>query len=304
MNTAMNDSTMNNATQARKIVVGVDSSEEAAAALDWARRVAGPEDRIAAVRAWNVPYTATSQFVVAVFPEEFEKAARTSLDNVVGKLDDARIEPVVAEGRPGPAVVAAADDADMIVVGHRGDSRVSLMLGSTANYILHHADRPVVIVRGDVPAGSEPPVRRVVIGVDDHDLGDDPSGAVNESVRAVQWAYGLPGVEHIKVVNCWFLPPLAVGVYPALGTDLEPMDTAALEAVDRVLAAAGPAPEGVTVEREPVRGAAGVALVDESRNADLVVVGSRGRSSLRGLLLGSTSAEVAARSCCPVAIVR
>src|SRR5690606_8738319 len=114
----------------------------------------------------------------------------------------------------------------------------------------------------------------------------------------------LPGVEHVRVVNAWFLPPVAIGVYPSLGTDLEPMDDAALAAVDKVLEAAGPVPAGVTVERAALRGTSGVALVEESRNADLVVVGSRGRGRLRSLLLGSTSAEVAARSHCPVAVVR
>jgi len=296
----MNDNT-------RKIVVGVDSSPEAAAALDWARRAAGPDDEIVAVRAWAVPYTATSQFMVAVFPDDFQQAAKAGLDEIVGALDDPRVVPVVREGRPGPTVVdeaARGNDrrADLIVVGHRGDSRVALMLGSTANYVLHHADSPVVVVRGDVPAGGSP-VGNVVVGVDDHDL--EPGGnVVNESVRAVQWAYGLPGVERIRVINAWFLPPVAIGVYPALGTDLAPMDEAALAAVDRVLAAAGPAPDGVTIERDAVRGAAGVALVDESRDADLVVVGSRGVGSLRGLLLGSTSAEVASRAHSPVAVIR
>lgn len=292
----------------RRIVVGVDSSPEAAAALDWARRIAGPDDQIVAVRAWSVPYTATSQFMVAVFPDDFEQAAKASLSEILGGIDDARIVPVVREGRPGPVIVdvaAGADDrpADLVVVGHRGDSRMSLMLGSTANYVLHHADRPVVVVRGEVPAADQPLVKRIVIGVDDNDLYDGKN-VVNESVRAVQWAYALPGVEHIRVINSWFLPPVAIGVYPSLGTDLEPMDEAARQAVDRVLEAAGPAPEGVTIERDAVRGAAGVALVEESAHADLVVVGSRGVGSLRGLLLGSTSAEVASRANSPVAVIR
>jgi len=293
--------------QVRRFVVGVDASEEAESALDWARRLAGPDDSIVAVRAWSMPYTAAGQFAIPVLPDDFAQAAGEGLGAVVEPLGDPRVERVVREGRPGPAVVemAEGDDAaapaDVIVVGHRGDSRMALMLGSTANYVAHHAQRPVVIVRGQVPPDG-PPARRVVVGADDHDL--DDADATNESVRALQWAYELPGVETIRVVNAWFLPPVAIGLYPSLGTDLEPMDAASFEAIERVIAAAGEPPAGVTIERAALRGTGGIALVEESRDADLVVVGSKGKGRLRGLLLGSTSAEVAAHAHCPVAVIR
>ena len=162
----------------------------------------------------------------------------------------------------------AAAPADVIVVGHRGDSRMALMLGSTANYVAHHAQRPVVIVRGQVPPDG-PPARRVVVGADDHDL--DDADATNESVRALQWAYELPGVETIRVVNAWFLPPVAIGLYPSLGTDLEPMDAASFEAIERVIAAAGEPPAGVTIERAALRGTY-LADVTTAGAGDLVAV--------------------------------
>lgn len=293
--------------QHRRIVIGVDGSEESAAALTWVRRLAGADDRITAVQAWTIPYAATAQFAVAVLPDELEQAARESLGQILAPLGDDRIEAVVRCGRAGQAVVevAVGDDrqpsADLIVVGHRGNSRMAMMLGSTANYVVHHAEQPVVVVRGDV-APDGPPVRRVVVGADDHDLSTGAS--TNESVRALQWAYSLPGVEHVRVVNAWFLPPVALGVYPSLGADPEPMDAAAVEAVAKVIEAAGPAPAGVTIERAALRGTGGVALVEESHQADLVVVGSKGKGTLRGLLLGSTAAEVVSHAHCPVAVVR
>ena len=67
----------------------------------------------------------------------------------------------------------------------------------------------------------------------------------NESVRAVRFAYGLPGVERVRVVHAWFLPALAVGMFADVAADLDAMDAAAA-ADDRscASAAAGPAPAG------------------------------------------------------------
>ena len=207
--------------------------------------------------------------------------------------------PVVHQGHPGRSLIAEADerDAAMIVVGHRGNSRVSMMLGSTANYVLHHTQRPVVVVRGE---HVDPP-RKVVVGVDAHDLDGD---AENESVRAVRFAYGLPGVERVRVVHAWFLPALAIGMFADVSADLDTMDAAAQANIDRVIAAAGPPPEGVEVVAEPIRGTPEFGLIEESRDADLVVVGSRGRGGFAGLVLGSTSSTVASHSHAPVVVVR
>src|SRR5690606_32623929 len=154
------------------------------------------------------------------------------------------------------------------------------------NYVLHHSEIPTVIVRGDRTDIAVPP-RRVVVGVDDHDLGDDQDGAAeNASVRALRWACALPGVEHVRVAYAWHIPPMAVGLYPAMVADFERMDEAAYGVIDRVVAAAGAAPDGVVLEPASIRGTPGIALVEESREADLVVVGSRGVGALRGLLLG------------------
>jgi nucleotide-binding universal stress UspA family protein len=280
-------------------VVGVDASPESSDALEWTRRIAGPDDRIVVVHAWELPVVTGYDMVVTVDPVEIEQLSKQGLHEIVDRVDDGRLVPVTRQGHPGRAVIEEADehDAAAVVVGHRGDSRVSMMLGSTSNYVLHHTERPVVIVRGD---HAEDP-KRVVVGVDDHDL---EGGTENESVRALRWAYGLPGVEHVQVVHAWFLPALAIGMFATVAAEMESMDAAAQAVVDRVLATVGPAPEGVAVVGDPVRGTPGFALIEASRDADLVVVGSRGRGGFTGLLLGSTSAEVASHSHAPVAVIR
>ncbi|HEY5664402.1 MAG TPA: universal stress protein [Ilumatobacter sp.] len=282
-------------------VVGVDASPESKEALDWARRIARPDDRIVVVHAWEVPLVTGYDMVITIDPVEIGQLSMRGLEQLLESIDDDRLEPVTQQGHPGRALVTKADefDATMIVLGHRGDSRVSMMLGSTANYVLHHTERPVVVHRGD--HGDFP--TRVVVGVDDHDLVDGKA-VENESTRAIRWAYALPGVEEIRVVHAWFLPALAVGMFATVASELDSMDAAAQDVVDRVLASAGPAPDHVKVIGEAVRGTPGFALIEASRDADLIVVGSRGRGGFAGLLLGSTSAEITSHSHCPVTVIR
>ena len=280
----------------RTVVVGVDASQESQEALTWARGIAGADDRIVVVHAWEIPLMTGYDMVVAVDISEIEQMSQQGLDELVAKLDDPRVVPVTHRGHAGRALVDEGKDADLIVVGHRGNSRLSLMLGSTANYVLHHTERPVVVVRGEEP--TVPPLR-IVVGVDDY---DDPEDS--PSVRALQWAANLPGVQEVRAMHAWFLPPLAVGMFHPASTDLTAMDEAGQRVADRVVEASGPFPDGVTVTAEVARGTGGFALIEASREADLVVVGRRGRGGFASLLLGSTSAETAAHSHAPVAVIR
>jgi nucleotide-binding universal stress UspA family protein len=293
----------------RTLVVGADWSTESQRGIEWACAMAGPTDRIVLVHAWQMPVVAGYDMVLAIDPVELSSSAARALDELVASIGDDRVVPVVREGHAGRALIDQADDEDaaMIVLGHNGNSRVAMMLGSTANYVVHHTKRPVVVARGWImedDAEITPP-RYVVVGVDDHELDlDHPEADENASVRAVQWAYALPGIERIRVVHAWFLPSLAIGVRADVAADMDEMDAVAQTRIDNVLAAAGPAPEGVELTSEPVRGTPGFALIEESREADLLVVGSRGHGGFAELLLGSTTAEVSAHSHCPVAIVR
>jgi nucleotide-binding universal stress UspA family protein len=291
------------------VVVGADWSTESQRGVEWTCALAGPQDRIVLMHAWQMPVVAGYDMVLAVDPTQLTRSASDALNELVAEIGDPRIVPVVRQGHAGRELVAEADDEDaaMIVVGHNGNSRVAMMLGSTANYVVHHSSRPVVVVRGWVmeeDAEVTPP-RLVVVGVDDHDLDPEhPESGENPSVRAVRWACGLPGIERVRVVHAWFLPSLAIGVHAEIAAETEEMDAAAQAEIDHVLAAAAPLPEGVELVSEPVRGTPGFALIEESRDADLVVLGSRGHGGFSELLLGSTTAEVSAHSHCPVAVVR
>ena len=62
---------------------------------------------------------------------------------------EVEVRPRVVEGRAGPVLVAAAEGADLLVVGCRGHGGLAgTLLGSVGQYCAHHAACPVVIMRG------------------------------------------------------------------------------------------------------------------------------------------------------------
>lgn len=138
--------------RARTIVVGVDGSSGAEAALRYAideARRHGASLRV--VGAWSIPSPAYMGVPLPTdFTEESERAARTSIDRsleIVGGPGDVPVEIVVAQGQPAGVLVAQARSADLLVVGSRGLGGFrELLLGSVSQACVHHAHCPVVIV--------------------------------------------------------------------------------------------------------------------------------------------------------------
>jgi nucleotide-binding universal stress UspA family protein len=142
------------------IVVGVDGSPGSRAALRWAlneARLRGSTVR--AVHAWSLPHVpaTTSGFVPVIVEsvadaEASEQASRQVLDDAVAELagDElpVAIERRLVQGPPAHALIAAAADAELLVVGSRGlGGFKELLLGSVSHQCAHHASCPVVIVR-------------------------------------------------------------------------------------------------------------------------------------------------------------
>jgi nucleotide-binding universal stress UspA family protein len=132
------------------------------------------------------------------------------------------------------------------------------------------------------------------------------------SRAALEWALAEARLRSatVRAVHAWQLPAVGTAEAPwaLLGSadylELDPADLrkAAGDALEQELAAANPA--GVTVERELVDAAPADALVDASKDAELVVVGTRGHGAIASLVLGSVSHAVTQRAACPVVVVR
>jgi nucleotide-binding universal stress UspA family protein len=138
-----------------KIVVGVDASEGSRAALRWAfdeaRLRACPLD---VVTVWQYPVLTTLPAFGALPPiEDLSTEAETSLTQVlteegVASTDAVAVSTVVAEGAAAAALLEAATDADLLVVGSRGHGGFTgMLLGSVSQHVVSHAPCPVVVVR-------------------------------------------------------------------------------------------------------------------------------------------------------------
>jgi nucleotide-binding universal stress UspA family protein len=112
----------------------------------------------------------------------------------------------------------------------------------------------------------------------------------------------------LRVVYAWqpayVAASLIPGSYPGLGGEPDDLRGAAEFALEAKLQENAPAAGEVEIERRVVEGAPVAVLVDESRDAELLVVGSRGLGGFSGLLLGSVSQQCAHHAACPVVIVR
>ena len=203
------------------------------------------------------------------------------------------VEQQLIVGFPIPVLTAESERAQLVVIGDRGLGGVTgLLLGSVATALAAHAESPVVVVRGD---DEDPdPSAPIVVGVD--------GSPVSEAALAFAFdAAAARGVPLVAVHTWW-----DVSVDPAMAPLL---DWDAIERDERRLLAERLAGWGekypdVRVQRVVLRDRPAHALVEQSRGAQLVVVGSRGRGGFTGLLLGSVSHAVLQRAQCPVAVVR
>jgi nucleotide-binding universal stress UspA family protein len=139
----------------RRIVVGVDGSENSRRALEWAaRQVRRDEGELVIVHAWTLPASAHGTLVVPNHHaletrQAYQDAARAKVESALAQvdLDGVRQEIRVVEGLPGEALVEASRDASMIVVGHRARRRLAaFVLGSTAQFVSRRSAVPVLVV--------------------------------------------------------------------------------------------------------------------------------------------------------------
>jgi nucleotide-binding universal stress UspA family protein len=145
------------------IVLGVDDSEGARAALAWAARQAGVTGaRLRIVHAYdlNLAWIDANNADIPVWDERARAVSHALLERMVDEeipsFDRARVDLRVIEGRPEAVLMQEARDASLLVVGSRGRGGFAgLLLGSVSQRLAQSSPCPVVIVppSSRVPSG-------------------------------------------------------------------------------------------------------------------------------------------------------
>lgn len=139
----------------KRIVVGVDASLGAAAALRWAIAEATAHGAaLEVVHAWHVPYYPSAERFTAdarIPPDWAEASAAEILDAALNDVDAtglaAPLQRRLVEGAAATVLIEAAKGADLLVVGSRGRGGFGgLLLGSVSQQVAHHAPCPVAVI--------------------------------------------------------------------------------------------------------------------------------------------------------------
>jgi len=293
------------------IVVGVDESAGSARAVDWAAAEAARRHgslRLVHAAADLTPFGAEGAVygVVNLDPGQMDEHAAMAMSRATALLD--RVAADVRRTHPALEVTtrlvrdnaAAAlrqesEDAGLTVVGSRGAGRLTgVILGSVALTIASDNPAPVAVIHRHDPIDPTGPV---VVGVD-----ASPSSAGAIALAIEEAALRNTGLVAVHSWNDFVIdqefPELPLTV------DLDAIEQEEYALLSEQLAGWQDKYPDVQIQHNVVRRRPTHALLDASKHAQLLVVGSRGRGGFTGLLLGSTSHALIAHGFCPVIVAR
>ena len=296
---------------AMKVLLAIDGSEPAGVAVDLVANLAWPTGTEILVA--EVVETGASVFggpwpaLANVHADQIEADLRDQAHRIVDQARERLERPgldvtaVVLRGRPATAIVdrAGAMQADLVVVGSRGHGTIELMLlGSVSAEVVDHAPAPVLVARGGR-------IDRIVLGWD----GSTSAARAADVLRTWPILAG-SNVRVVTVVDVEI--PWWTGFPEAGSPELMPTYVEAREATRRQhdeLArdmAAQLRSEGFTAEghRRDGDAATEILAAANASKADLIVIGTHGRTGLRRLVLGSVARNVLHHATCSVLIVR
>ncbi|UGT67797.1 universal stress protein [Nocardia gipuzkoensis] len=287
-----------------KVIVGVDGSDGSWAAVRWAARFAAERGRQLEIL-HGMDLVGTSWVL-----GDYEVVIPSVIDAVreQGKDVVARAERLARETAPGLRVstrvstdtgrellIEHSAEAYAVVIGATGNAGTFTHLGSTLLAVTAHAHGTVVVVRTGPDAGDATRVSGpVVVGVD--------GSAVGEAAIAAAFAEAAERGAELVAVHVWSDWDLGrFAGHTSLGElDLDTVERAVL--AERLAGWQEKFPQ-VRVVRKVEVSAPGPHLLDWSKVAQLLVVGSRGRGGFASMLLGSTANTLVQHASCPVMVV-
>ncbi|MFF5184667.1 universal stress protein [Streptomyces sp. NPDC000345] len=283
------------------ITAGVDGTDESLAALAWAAREAVRRDTaLRVVHAWRFePDTAPEVADRDAQQEWVRDAVERAVATATERYPGLSVTTDVVEGHPVETLVAAAADAELLVLGSRGHGPVvGFLLGSVGQQVIAEATRPVVLVRAGDKASSEVAGHEIVVG---------QQGEPEDSAPTLRFAFETAAARgaSVRVVRAWTLPPVFAYSPGSLrlldeAGGLEPFERKAL--ADAVRPWRERYPDVHVVEHVEI-GSAGQVLLSVAGRAQLMVVGRRAHRTAVGARIGSVAHGVLHHADCPVAVV-
>jgi nucleotide-binding universal stress UspA family protein len=283
------------------ILVAIDGSAESDAAVRWAAHEAAM--RHAPITLLHVVVPVVTSWPVRSLQAEFnewqEDNARQVIEDAektlradVGAAAVSDLHSQIEHAHVVPALVSASKDAEMVVVGSRGLGAVGrAVLGSTSGGLLRHAHCPVAVIHADeaqAPDRTSP----VLLGID--------GTPASEAATALAFEEASRRKVDLVALHAWS----DVGVFPVVGMNWQEYEDEGHEVLGERLAGWQDQYPDVHVRRRIVCDRPARWLIDESQQAQLVIVGSHGRGGFPGMLLGSVSTAVAEAAKVPVIVVR
>ncbi len=241
----------------------------------------------------------------AAMTEFLDEAIRGAVAELGGP--GVSVDGTVLHGRPASAILDRAREfgADLVIVGSRGHGQItSLLLGSVATEVADHAACPVLVAR-------DATMRRIVLATDDSAASRAAEAIVarwpifvGSTVRVMSVADVTPPWKVAAPWTSAIAPSMhgqVIDAYIAELASAKEGHRLIAEAAATRLRAAGHRAEG---EMRAGDAAAEIIGAAEEIQADLIVIGSRGRSGLTRLLLGSVARNVLSGSAASVLITR
>jgi nucleotide-binding universal stress UspA family protein len=290
------------------IVAATDFSGGAEGAIDWAAQLARTHGaRLVLVHALLPPVspTAAPEFVPlpAEIYEEERRAAKQALESRAAALRQTgcTVETVLEVGPAVTTILEAVERSspDLLVAGTRGLTGFKrILLGSTAARLVREASCPVLTVHPD-EATRHRPIHRILVPTDfskDAELALETAGRIVGPVTEHARVTLLHVYRTTQLVTPWPAPVL-----------IEASRDVAAEARKLLEETAAPLRQlGIEVDVQASVGDPPEMIDEEARriSADLIAMGTHGRSGLKRLFMGSTAERVLPAAPCPVLTVR
>jgi nucleotide-binding universal stress UspA family protein len=281
-----------------EILVGIDGSTGAQDALAFAERLA--EAGGASLRLLSAfPYSDMPARPNAAFREALREETQALLDRAVASIDASDVATdAVADTSPPRALHSLAErvGAALVVVGstHRGPiGRV--LVGSTAERLLHGSPCPVAVVPHRYATRASGPIETIAVGYD----GTEESEAAVAAACTMARSLGAD-LRVIRVFDATRVGTPALMTVPGyvdVNTDYE---TQQRDGLERIVAAL---PDDVSAEGVFLVGNPGIELAAQSEGVDVMVVGSRGYGPRVAVLLGGVSHMLVRLAACPVIVL-